>query len=787
MKKLLSVFLALVLVLGCAYFVPNFTAHAASSGTCGDGLTWNLDNNGTLTISGSGVMELPSAYWYNKGCQLKIKKVVFEGNARVVPANAFQNCKNLESVDFGSNFFASIGDWAFYGCEQLTSISIPRGITKIGDYTFHGCKALSSVTFPATVSSIGHCAFSRCESLTSINLPIFLDSIGASAFSDCSSLTGINIPLSVTSIGVGAFLDCSKLEAITVDPQNENYYSSASGVLYSKDKTRLIKYPEGKTTTSVHFKISNTVQYIERYAVYNCRNIQAVTLPEGLVSIGYGAFQDCTNLISVNIPSTVTDIDTNAFKNCTSLTNVEISNGVTSFNNNVFSGCTALKSIDFPASVTSVYSTAFGGCTSLECVTIRNKSCSIRYSSLMTSPNARIWGYKNSNAQTYASDHGYAFYALINAISIPRTNSVLNNRTVTLTASFTPDDAGNKKLTWSSSDTSVATVDQNGNVTGIKPGTTVIKAVTCDGTNVSASCTVTVVSANITRLFGTSRYDTAIAISDEGWTRADTVVLANGTNYADALAGVPLAYKLNAPILLTAGKAKLETGVAAQIEKLGATKVVLLGGTFAISQDIENELAQNYTVERVFGVSRYDTALEISKLVDPNPETVFIVTGTGYADALSVSPYAAMKGYPIVYSNPNSGLTASTVEYLASTRKIFVIGGTGAVGQNTVDQIDNKSIERIFGITRYLTSYEIANRFADEFGDAVMFATGTNFPDALAGGVLGAKIGAPLLLTHPSGAIGEIKNFVLDKNPRDVYILGGVGAVPDSVIEDIFE
>ena len=292
---------------------------------------------------------------------------------------------------------------------------------------------------------------------------------------------------------------------------------------------------------------------------------------------------------------------------------------------------------------------------------------------------------------------------------------------------------------------------------------------------------------NIVRLFGTSRYDTAIEISNEGWTSADTVVLANGANFADALAGGPLAYKLNAPILLTAGKAQLEESVAAQIEALGATKVVLLGGTFAISADIESQLAQTYEVERVFGTTRYDTALEISKKVNSSPSTVFVVTGTGYADALSVSSYAAMKGYPIVYSNPNTGLTTSTVEYLASAQKIYIIGGEMAVGQVTVDQLEGKDVERIFGTSRYMTSYEIANKFAAEFGNAVMFATGTNFPDALAGGVLGAKIGAPLLLTHPSGAIDEIKNFVLDKNPGTVYILGGTGAVPDSVIENIFE
>ncbi|MBQ6570504.1 MAG: cell wall-binding repeat-containing protein [Clostridia bacterium] len=358
------------------------------------------------------------------------------------------------------------------------------------------------------------------------------------------------------------------------------------------------------------------------------------------------------------------------------------------------------------------------------------------------------------------------------------------NESVTVPVTVSPINATNSDLVWISENPDVASVD-NGVITAVNYGETVVYVRAIDTEDVELQLKITV--SPYTRLFGTSRYDTAIAISDEGWESADTVVLANGTNYADALAGVLLAYKLNAPILLTAGKAQLEASVAEQIEKLGATKVVLLGGSFAISEDIENELKANYTVERVFGTTRYDTALEISKIVEPDPSTVFVVTGTNYADALSVSPYAAMKAYPIVYSNPTSGLTPSTVEYLSSAQKIYIIGGEMAVGQNTVDQLEGKDVERIFGTSRYLTSYEIANKFADEFGNAVMFATGTNFPDALAGGVLGAKIGTPLLLTHPNGTIEEIKDFVLDKNPRTVYILGGVGAVPDSVIEDIFE
>lgn len=215
-------------------------------------------------------------------------------------------------------------------------------------------------------------------------------------------------------------------------------------------------------------------------------------------------------------------------------------------------------------------------------------------------------------------------------------------------------------------------------------------------------------------------------------------------SYADALAGVPLAYKYDAPILLTAGKSTLEENVAAQIEKLNPSKIIILGGKRVISDEILNSLSEKCEVERISGSDRYKTAVEISKNLNPNPVTAIVVTGTDYADALSISPYAAMKEYPIVYSNPNTGLTAETVEYLTSATDILIIGGAATVRENTVAQLYSKNIERIAGSDRYKTSYAIAERFNDEFGNDVMFATGTNFPDALAGGVLGAKLKTPL-------------------------------------------
>jgi hypothetical protein len=161
-----------------------------------------------------------------------------------------------------------------------------------------------------------------------------LTSIPDFAFAGCTSLTSITIPNSVTEIEDSAFFNCTSLTAINVSTGNTTY-SSNDGVLYNKNKTELIKYPEGKTTSSF-------------------------SIPNGVTRIGDEAFNDCTSLTSVNIPNSVTEIGDWAFSNCTSLSNVTIGNGVTEIGNRAFIECRSLTSITIPNSVNTIREGAFG-------------------------------------------------------------------------------------------------------------------------------------------------------------------------------------------------------------------------------------------------------------------------------------------------------------------------------------------------------------------------------------------------------------------------------------------
>ena len=255
------------------------------------------------------------------------------GNANIV-SNTYKNGVGVIMFD---SAVTSIGESAFAGINNLTSITIPGSVTEIGMNAFIACSSLTSF-YGKYASKDGRClvvdgvlnSFAPAG-LTEYTIPNSVTEIGDYAFYNCTSLTSVTIPNSVTEIGWGAFYDCTSLTSIT---------------------------------------IPDSVTEIGDYAFYNCTSLTSVTIPNSVTTIGFSAFQSCTALTSVTIPERITEIKSHTFAECSSLTNITIPDSVTEIGIEAFADCTSLTSVTIPNSVTMIGEGAFIACTSLRSVTI---------------------------------------------------------------------------------------------------------------------------------------------------------------------------------------------------------------------------------------------------------------------------------------------------------------------------------------------------------------------------------------------------------------------------------
>lgn len=288
----------------------------------------------------------------------------------------------------------------------------------------------------------------------------------------------------------------------------------------------------------------------------------------------------------------------------------------------------------------------------------------------------------------------------------------------------------------------------------------------------------------IERISGDDRYETAIKIAEAGWPEGtDNAVLATGLTFPDALAGAPLAFQLNAPILLTP-KTKLDSRVRDLLVDLDVKKVTILGGTSAISSEIENYLKNTMKLEvrRLSGATRYETATKIAENLLPTKQAV-VAYGGNFPDALSIAPYAAMYGLPIFLTEKDE-LSSATKKALSSYNKTYVVGGPAAISEAVERQLPLAT--RLNGNDRYETSIEIAKTLNLPTSDVFM-ATGEGFADALSGSVLAALYGEPMILTKKNSLPTSTKQFLKEQNTSYYTILGGDSAVGIRVEEELFE
>lgn len=298
----------------------------------------------------------------------------------------------------------------------------------------------------------------------------------------------------------------------------------------------------------------------------------------------------------------------------------------------------------------------------------------------------------------------------------------------------------------------------------------------------------------VTQVSGTSRYDTAIAASKLAFPdgSASRAVVCSGNNWPDALGASALAGAIGAPVLLT-GRDQMPEALPNELNRLGVSEVVLVGGTSAVTTSVAGVIEDrgSVSVRRIGGQSRYDTAALVAS------ETVaalasagrtydggaYIATGLNFPDALGAATVAAHTGRPVLLSQ-TSELTTPTLDALRAigTTRPFMVGGTGALTPDVHTQLTEfGTVERFAGTSRYETSYLLAQHGVDEglSWNGLAYATGAGYADALAGAVAQARRGSVLQLC-PTGHLEPSSDRALREHTDDVarvFVYGGTGAV----------
>ena len=403
--------LSLLFLQGTASAESRNEGSALGMGSCGAELSWVLEPDGILTISGTGPMD---DYYFTKGKYApwhdqfwnQIRRVVVSDGVTGIGNFAFEDCAYLTEVILPESV-TGIGNYAFNDCAALRDICFPENLTRIGSTAFGNCDSLISVQIPDSVTELGYGAFSACDGLVSAALSPHMTKIEKRTFSHCGSLMTVIIPDSVTEICEDAFYKCENLTQVVLPPQLNRvgmnaFYGCA------------LKY----------VRVPASVSSIGYMAFGNCRELTRITLlgngtdldsdvfsrcavkSAGPIGGGYdyefawtdaipdNAFTSCHALETVTLPKTVTGIGSRAFYYCSSLTDIGLPDGLTDIGEYAFENCGSLMDLKLPRSVTNVGDRAFAGCGVRSAGPV-GSGCDLEYPWTERIPEKAFWGCKD--------------------------------------------------------------------------------------------------------------------------------------------------------------------------------------------------------------------------------------------------------------------------------------------------------------------------------------------------------------------------------------------------------
>lgn len=268
---------------------------------------------------------------------------------------------------------------------------------------------------------------------------------------------------------------------------------------------------------------------------------------------------------------------------------------------------------------------------------------------------------------------------------------------------------------------------------------------------------------NVERLAGSNRYETSLRASKSAFEKSDYAIIASGENFPDALVGGVLAGVIEAPLLVTS-KSNVSKELLSELNRLEVKKVYLLGGENTLTQDVENALS-DYEVERISGNNRYETANEVSKVIETHLGEIsntYFADGRNFPDALAVAPLVA-KNNGVLMLNDGSPISTG-----------IAVGGVNSVPGD---------VQRIAGTNRMDTAVNIANQYQDV--SKVIIVDAGNYPDALSASSLSHKYNAPILLTSSAKLSIEAKEYIKNNSVKDVIIIGGTNSVSEKIVDEL--
>ena len=718
-------------------------------------------------------------------------------------ANTFNGCTNLSKVTLGRNV-ELVGQRSFIGT-KLTSVTIPASVTAIEGNAFEDVKTLKTVKIESGKNkTVDNYAFKGCTGLTSIDLGKSVTSIGSYAFEDCTALTSINIPDSVTGIYYQAFKNCKKLAKVSIGNGVKKVGQNAFG--------------NCSALKTVSFGVG--IETIEPYAFENCTSLTKVVLKPNTQTIGTAAFGGCTSLKSVIMPG-VQEIDEKAFQYDIKLSEVVMGEDcISKIGDYAFLKNESLTKVVIPESAVEIGTEAFGYNT--------DGKKRVGFT---------IYGVKGSDAEKYAKDNGFKFVAIkkhtcdYEKIKVPNTCTE-KGYTVNVCKicgkvkeTNTVKAAGHKWSEWKvvttancahaglkthyctvcgkyATATIAKTTDHKWSdwkTTGFSfKNKTSTQKRTCSVCKKSSTRTN---QGAIKRLAGDNRYATAAKLSSTMYKTANTVVLATGLTYQDALVAVPLAAAYDAPLLLGTEK-HITDQTLAELKRLKAKNVIVVSTNGAIGSKAKAEL-KGYKVTSIAGKNYYETATKVAKALQAKtkkaPDTIFFATDSAFADALSASPIAAIKNAPIIYLKNKGSIDSATANYLKSVKgkvkNAYVIGGDGVISDAMMKNVatalglkSGKTVVRVAGKNRYETCVAVNKKFKNVVSsDGICVAKGLDFPDALAGGVYAAKTKQALFLADGKKLQDVQSSYLKSKNAAKITALGGTGAVSDDLVKVIIQ